>query len=322
MNTRIAPVVLLGYRRPEHTQRVFDAIRAAKPRDLFLIMDGPKPGDSIDEELVQQTRAVVEEVDWKCSVRRVFASENLGLKARVTSGIDAVFQEVESAIILEDDCQPSTSFFPFASELLDRFAHDERVGIVSGTQRLRGQWLSSASYEFSRDVRIWGWATWGRAWRTFRESGDLDVVWTPEEARRLGEHFAPGPRRKSMVSMMEKSASLDSWALPFAVHCVQRGYLNPVPAVNLIENIGLGEGSTHTALESWVAQTPSESLSFPLVHPKHVEYGGILDERESSLDAKEFLTYPLRHPVDVVRRLWRFGLSLLRSRLTKAGAVD
>ena len=322
MNTPIAPVVLLGYRRPGHTRRVFDAIRAAKPRDLFLIMDGPKPGDSIDEERVQQTRAVVEEVDWKCRVRRLYALDNLGLKARVSSGVDAVFQEVESAIILEDDCVPSASFFPFASELLDRFANDERVGIVSGAQRLRGQRLSSASYEFSRDVRIWGWATWGRTWRTFRESGDLDVVWTPEEARRHGGHFAPGPRRKSMVSMMAKSASLDSWALPFAVHCVQRGYLNPVPAVNLIENIGLGEGSTHTALESWVAQAPTESLSFPLVHPKHVEYGGILDERESSLDAKEFFTYPLRHPVDVAKRLGRFALSLLRSQLSKPGAVD
>ena len=322
MNTPIAPVVLLGYRRPGHTRRVFDAIRAAKPRDLFLIMDGPKPGDSIDEERVQQTRAVVEEVDWKCRVRRLYALDNLGLKARVSSGVDVVFKEVESAIILEDDCVPSASFFPFASELLDRFAHDERVGIVSGAQRLRGQRLSSASYEFSRDVRIWGWATWGRTWRTFRESGDLDVVWTPEEAQRLGGYFAPGPRRKSMVSMMAKSASLDSWALPFAVHCVQRAYLNPVPAVNLIENIGLGEGSTHTALESWVAQAPTESLSFPLVHPKHVEYGGILDERESSLDAKEFFTYPLRHPVDVAKRLGRFALSLLRSQLSKPGAVD
>jgi hypothetical protein len=322
MDHSIAPVVLLGYRRPQHTHMVFETIRAAKPRDLFLVMDGPKPGDAADQEHVDQTREVVDAVDWECRVRRVYASQNLGLKARVSSGLDEVFEEVESAIILEDDCVPSESFFPFASELLDRFASDERVGMVSGAQRLRGQRLSPASYEFSRDVRIWGWATWGRTWRAFRESGDLDALWTPEEARRLGENFAPGPRRRSMVSMMTKSASLDSWALPFAVHCVQRGYLNPVPAVNLMDNIGLGEGSTHTALESWVVEVPREGLTFPLVHPDQVEYGGILDELESSLDAKQFMTYPLRHPVDVARRLWRFGISLLRSRLSKAGAVD
>ena len=322
MDLSIAPVVLLAYRRPEQTRRVFEAIRVATPRELFLVMDGPKPGDTDDYERVEQTRAVVEEVDWECNVRRLYASENLGLKARVSTGLDAVFSEVESAIILEDDCHPSATFFSYASELLDRFSTNDKIGLISGSQRLRGRRLSDSSYEFSRDVRIWGWATWGRTWRNFRDSGDLNAQWTAQEARALGEYFAPGPRRKSMVSMMSKSTTLDSWALPFAVHCVKRGYLNPVPAVNLIDNIGLGEGSTHTGLESWVAQVPRADLAFPLIHPETIEYGGRIDEMESSLDAKEFFFFPLRHPFEVVRRLWIFGLSLLRSRLKKLGAID
>jgi len=322
MDLSIAPVVLLAYRRPQQTRRVLEAIRAAKPRDLFLVMDGPKPGDANDHERVEQTRAVVENVDWECNVRRVYAPENLGLKVRVSSGLDAVFSEVESAIILEDDCLPSATFFPYASELLDRFSTNEKIGLISGSQRLRGRKLSDSSYEFSRDVRIWGWATWGRTWRNFRDSGDLDAQWTAQEALALGDYFAPGPRRRSMVSMMSKSTTLDSWALPFAVHCVKRGYLNPVPAVNLIDNIGLGGGSTHTGLESWVAQVPRADLALPLIHPGTVEYGGRIDEMESSLDAKEFIFFPLRRPFEVAGRLWRFGLSLLRSRLTKLGAID
>lgn len=322
MDGPVAPVVLLAYRRPEQTRRVFSAIRAAKPRDLFLVMDGPKPGDVDGQARVEQTRAVAERVDWNCKVRKIYAHHNLGLKARVSSGLDAVFEEVDWAIILEDDCLPSASFFPFATQLLERFAPDERIGIVSGSQRLRGHQLSEASYEFSKDVRIWGWATWARTWRTLRESGDLDAAWTPEEARSMGEYFAPGSRRRSMVRMMAQSSSLDSWALPFAVHCVKRGYLNPVSSVNLIENIGLGEGSTHTGLESWVARVPRGDLSFPLVHPDAVAYGGQFDELESSLDAKEFVSYPLRHPLDVARRLWRFVRSMLRSRMSKASAID
>ena len=322
MDLSIAPVVLLAYRRPQQTRRVFEAIRAAKPRDLFLVMDGPKPGDADDGERVEQTRAVVEEVDWECNVRKIYSSENLGLKSRVSSGLDAVFEQVESAIILEDDCLPSATFFPYASELLDRFSTDEKIGLISGSQRLRGRRLSEASYEFSRDVRIWGWATWARTWRKFRESGDLNAQWTAQKARALGEYFAPGPRRRSMVSMMNKSTTLDSWALPFAVHCVNRGYLNPVPAVNLIDNIGLGEGSTHTGLESWVAAVPRADLAFPLIHPDTVEYGGMLDELESALDASELISYPLRHPIDAARRLSRFGFLRLRSQLLKLGAID
>lgn len=321
MDLSVAPVVLLAYRRPEQTRRVFEAIRVAKPRELFLVMDGPKPGDTDDYERVEQTRAVVENVDWECNVRRVYASKNLGLKARVSSGLDAVFSEVESAIILEDDCLPSATFFPYASELLDRFSTNEKIGLISGSQRLRGRKLSEASYEFSRDVRIWGWATWARTWRNFRESGDLNAQWTAQEARALGEYFAPGPRRRSMVSMMSKSTTLDSWALPFAVHCVKRGYLNPVPAVNLIDNIGLGEGSTHTGLESWVAQVPRADLTFPLAHPDKVEYGRKVDEMESSLDAREFILFPLRHPFEVTRRLLRFCLGSLRARRSTTGTV-
>ena len=307
MEGSVAPVVLLAYRRPQQTLRVFEAIRAAKPQDLFLVVDGAKSGDVDDQERVEQTRSIVESIDWECNVRKVYASENLGLKARVSSGLDAVFAEVESAIILEDDCLPSQSFFPFATELLGRFALDQRIGLISGSQRLRGRRLSEASYEFSKDVRIWGWATWARTWRTFRESGDLDAVWTAEQARETGELFASGLRRRSMVSMMSKSSALDSWALPFAVHCARRGYLNPVPAENLVTNIGLGPDSTHTGFESYVVEVPARDLNFPLQHPSDISYSTKLDELETKLDRKAFFTFPLLHPLDFVGRIYRYA---------------
>lgn len=311
MTTPCAPVVLLGYRRPEHTQQVFDAIRHARPPVLLVVMDGARADDPDDTTLVEATRKVVEDVDWECEVHRIYAEENLGLKSRVASGLDEVFRIVDAAIILEDDCVPSPSFFSYASELLGRYAADERVGIVSGTQRLGAKWAGDSSYLFSKDVRIWGWATWGRTWRAFRDSGELDATWTRSEAQTLGIMFAPGPRRRSMVSMMSKSHLLDSWALPFAVHCVTRGYLNPIPRVNLIRNIGLGNGSTHTGFENYVVDVPVSQLSLPLTHPESVAYTEPVDEWESSRDMEEFFTYPLRHPVDTGRRLWRFGRSLL-----------
>jgi len=44
------------------------------------------------------------------------------LQARVSSGIDWVFEQVEEAIILEDDCLPDPSFFRFCQEMLERFS--------------------------------------------------------------------------------------------------------------------------------------------------------------------------------------------------------
>ena len=60
----------------------------------------------------------MERVDWDCEVVRDFADENLGLKRRIPSGLDRVFSEVEEAIVLEDDCLPHPSFFPYCDELL------------------------------------------------------------------------------------------------------------------------------------------------------------------------------------------------------------
>ena len=77
-------------------------------------------------------------------------------------------------IILEDDCLPSADFFRFTTELLDRYADKKSVGLISGSSRLRGRSVSDSSYDFSADVRIWGWATWARTWQSFSGSGDLE----------------------------------------------------------------------------------------------------------------------------------------------------
>jgi hypothetical protein len=60
-----------------------------------------------------EIREIVSQIDWPCEVQRHYADQNLGLKKRVSSGLDWVFSQVESAIILEDDCLPNQSFFKF-----------------------------------------------------------------------------------------------------------------------------------------------------------------------------------------------------------------
>jgi len=301
-----APVVLLGYHRPEFTQQVFAQIRNAKPAILFLVMDGPQPGSAKDAEQVRLTREIFEKIDWECDIHKVYAPENVGLKARVTSGLDYVFSRVEEAIILEDDCLPSPDFFRFSTELLERFRSDNRIGIISGASRLRGRVISEHSYDFSKDIRIWGWATWARTWREFSASGDLNTAWSPEQVTQLSKQFPAGSRRRHMKSMLASAAKLDSWALPFAIHCRQKEYLNPVSCSNLVRNIGFGPSSTHTKFESYVKDVPWQPLAFPLDHPESVRLNPLFDETESRGDRRELFVYPLRHPFDVARRLFSY----------------
>src|SRR3954453_1153033 len=160
-------VALLLFRRPEETARVFERIREARPRKLFLVADGPRPGNEEDAQGCEQARAVVERVDWPCDVVRDFADENLGLKKRIPRGLHRVFGEAPEAIILEDDCLPHPSFFRYCAELLERYRDDERVMMISGDNFQGGRRRTPDSYYFSRYVHSWGWATWRRAWQHF-----------------------------------------------------------------------------------------------------------------------------------------------------------
>ena len=98
------PVVLIIFNRPQTTERVFQAIRQAKAKKLLVIADGARLDRSGEVEKCQATRAIIDKVDWDCEVLTNYSDINLGCGLRVSSGLDWVFEEVEEAIILEDDC--------------------------------------------------------------------------------------------------------------------------------------------------------------------------------------------------------------------------
>src|SRR6266566_849672 len=167
VNGLSTPVAFIIFNRSERTAEVFGAIRAARPAQLFVIADGPRPDVESDATKCAATRAIIERVDWPCQIFRRYADKNIGLRRNVSEGLDWVFNQTERAIILEDDCLPDPSFFPFCEELLERYAEDRHVAMIGGTNldpehaAPRGE----DSYYFSRFWQIWGWATWRRVWQ-------------------------------------------------------------------------------------------------------------------------------------------------------------
>src|SRR5262249_21771261 len=91
-----------------------------------------------------------------------------GCGRRISSGLKWAFDQVEEAIVFEDDTLPSQSFFPFCQELLERYRDDERIVHISGNNYAPGQEITSRyRYRFSRYDHIWGWATWRRAFQNY-----------------------------------------------------------------------------------------------------------------------------------------------------------
>lgn len=239
-------VLLLAFNRPDLTRRVFEAIRQAKPPIFFFAVDGPRTSKPSEIELNREIRSLADEVDWPCEVKTRFNEENLGCKRAVTGAIDWFFEHVEEGIILEDDCLPHPSFFPYCAEMLERYRYDERVGMVSGDNfRPQLEWRDSG-HEFSLFTFIWGWATWRRAWRYF----DGEMTDWPELRRSgwLKRVFCRSEAVLYWTKVLERCyrGQVDTWDYPWSYSCWKAGFLSVVPACNLISNIGFDERGTHT----------------------------------------------------------------------------
>lgn len=275
------PVALLMYRRPALTQRVLDAIGQARPKHLLIIADGPAADRPEDVRLCRETRAVIERVNWPCRVETCFSDVNLGLNQRVVTGLDWVFSKVPEAIILEDDCIPHASFFPFCSELLARYREEERVHMIRGGNFLRGARFARESYYFSRFFHIWGWATWARAFRHY----DADMRQWPA-LRDAGwlEDVLPDARMVPTIRRIFDGVSegrTGTWDFKWQYSSWLRNAVAISPWANLVRNVGFGPDATHLRDPfHGHARLGHGSVRFPLVHPPSLEIHEAADRRE------------------------------------------
>ena len=266
------PVLLVIYNRPDLTRAVFERIRVARPARLYIAADGPRPGLTADNENCKAARAVVEDIDWPCSVERLFREQNLGCRRGMSAAIDWFFDNESEGVIVEDDCLVSSSFFHYCAELLDRFREDARIMSVSGGNYQQGRSVSAHSYYFSRYSHCWGWATWRRAWKLY----DRDMELWPE-FRSAGGLDAWSGGHEEFVSYwteifdLAAAGEIDSWAYRWTFSCWAHGGLSCIPEENLVQNIGFDERATHTLdANTWLTTLRPQELAFPLKHPPYV----------------------------------------------------
>ena len=311
------PVAFLVFNRPALTARVLERIREAKPRTLLVVADGPRTTHPDDPEKCRLSREIIEGgVDWPCQVLRNYSDTNLGCKRRVSSGITWVFEQVEEAIILEDDCLPHPSFFRYCEELLGRYRSDGRILAISA------DWFGGpvppggASYTFSRYPFCWAWASWRRAWAcydvemkswpAFRDSGKLGAVFESPDLQKFWQRAFEGVYR----------GEIDTWDYQWAFTLMSQGALGIIPRVNLAENIGFGPDATHTTGKRFTPGHTPGGMIFPMRHPE-----APVRDVEADHAAEVLMMYPpsllariLRKVRNLIRRVTSRGTSPTRQR--------
>jgi len=271
------PILFLIFNREDTTQKVFDAIRKQKPKYLYVAADGARKNKPGEVEKCQRVRDIIKQVDWDCDLKTLFRDENMGCKSAVSSAITWFFENVEQGIILEDDCLPDPSFFPYCEELLNKYKDDTRIGHISGNNFLPGIIDENLSYDFCSCTHIWGWASWRRVWKNY----DVNFpFWNNHKEKRS---FLFRNKREEIYfssfipDVLNNRNNINTWDTQYWFSLRLQNQLSVYPAVNLVTNIGVGDlNATHTSKK--IKVPIAAEMMFPLNHPQYVLCDKTIDD--------------------------------------------
>ena len=308
------PVLLIFFNRSDTFKKVFEAVRKARPSKLFLACDGPRPESPNDVLKIEECKMIATHIDWECEVFTNYSKENMGCGMRPQTAISWALSIVDRIVILEDDCVPDESFFPYMAELLEKYKDDERIGMISGLNHFKSWNCDKYSYCFTKTAAIWGWGTWARVWKDYDYSvSSLDSPYIQNLIKKqITFHRAKDAKVKLWLKTTHRVKSgenISYWDSQFGYLKIHKGYLSIVPKTNLICNIGVGASSTHANAnfstcwkKGMLHFIPTEPIQTPLTHPDFImcdtEYDDTVDR-----------TWGFPHPVV---RQFRRALRLLK----------
>lgn len=258
------PILLITFRRPEHTLKILSQIKEINPKILYIISDGFLNSEHKDKVL--KTRKIIDSIKW-CVVKKKFLKSNIGLKHIGKKALDWIFEKNDKAIILEDDTLPSKSFFTFCEELLNKYEYDKRISQISGSNLLiKYKRRNNDSYFFSKYSNIWGWATWKDRWNDY----DIKMKnWNEFKNDKWINDLTTYQKEKSwwmkMFKIAYKKINYNDWDYQWTFTNFINNRVSIVPSKNLISNIGHDDPTGNFAKK--YNSLPTNNLKFPLKHP-------------------------------------------------------
>jgi len=250
-----SPVLLLLFNRPDETIELIDAVAKVKPQKIYISIDGYREGNKDDLENQARIMDIInDKILWTKEIFINNLTTNYGCGEGPRKGITWFFENVDSGIILEDDCIPSISFFKFCDYLLPKYADNQRVWLISGDNGgpiLPKKYFINSDYLYINIPLIWGWATWSNRWKKYDE--ELDN-WKKGILSNYSLFKHVKFFEKFIVSRICKGASRTNiknfWDFQLYSTMLKNNGLAIIPKNNLISNIGWGDLATHTKVEN------------------------------------------------------------------------
>lgn len=235
-------VLIVGYQRVSAIQSILEKCIEAEVRNVLLSIDFPK--DQTPDALFRN--AQIRELAVKFephfdNLKTRFLDRNIGCSANVLSSCDWAFGQYEEVAILEDDCQPSVSFFDYCEEAKIFLKSTDDVLLACGTQFVPSSVKGPAAY-LSKYALTWGWFTDRKHWETIKR----ELVFYSQEHKKTKYvldkeriYWREGARRAF-------EGYVDVWDTALLYMINESSYFSLLPPTNLISNIGNDSVATHT----------------------------------------------------------------------------
>ncbi len=269
------PLLIIAFNRPTVLKRLLESLAQHRFKQLFVFVDHERVGVPGEAELVEECRELVRSIDFCDEKSTNFATTNLGCGYGPFSAITWAFGNSKELIVLEDDCIPASSFFPFCAQLLARYRDDQKVWMISGNNFSEKNFDVPESYTFSGYAHFWGWATWKRSWQQVKYDREICL----KELDRIPENrFLSEQEREFFITdyranLLRKSDDL--WDYQAALAMALNDGLSIVPQKNLVSNIGLH--GTHFSSDKPFFKLASDPEFSVVTHPKTIERDRLYD---------------------------------------------
>lgn len=305
------PVRVNIWIRPECQRKQFEVLKQARPSIMFLISDGGR--NEKEWEAIYQNRAIFDnEIDWECTVYKLYEDKNNGLYTMGKKGSELIWSKVDRCIFLEDDQVVSVSYFKFCEELLEKYKDDTRIEAICAMNHC-GVWEEASSdYFFTAGGAIWGLASWKRV----HEQRDYSFSYANDSyTLNLIKQNADNPYAKKAIESVAKTGIQDGHVpggeFFYTLSTYGQNQLFIVPRKNMMSNIGCTENSAHSTEYKLLPKAmkkifnmKTHEIEFPLKHQEYVV-------RDKNYEKKQKRIMGVGHPmIQFFRRIESALLSI------------
>lgn len=243
MNTKLAPIVIIGYSRAYTLRRSLSNLAKNEglgDRDIYFFQDAPyrEEDKPLCEEMYQAAVKARETLlPHLIIVRR---EKNVGVPGNLIGAVNEIMDKYGRLIFFEDDVLVSKTFVQYMDKALDFYKDDARIFCINGNTSAKikvPKSYRSDLYLVTRNA-AWGWASWKDRW----EKVDFALRDWPslrKDTKFLKKLHAAGCDLYNMAEGVF-NGRIRTWDLQCAVHMVRNGLCSVAPKYNMTRNIGFG----------------------------------------------------------------------------------